>query len=308
MKDREHFLEPEVRDGVPVSAELKAVWKVLLDLLEILIRVCEKYDLHYAMDGGSLLGAMRHKGFIPWDDDLDVEMPRKDYDRLMEVLPAELPPGVVMRTFANEPESALAYLRLMDVNTTSIDSIYTDGKLCVAMGIRIDIAPIDGVPADEKKRQAMLRRAGFIAAIVRNRHRRGSRTLKEKLRHWSGCLLYALIGKKRLFKWREDIFRRVDFEKEGLGATMPANHGFASHSWRKAEWFREYREVPFEYLTVKVPVGAEHQLDQLYGKDWRTPKRHAGFHNDMLIDAHRNYKDVLVEKFGYHAEWLRKLP
>ena len=74
------------------------------------------------------------------------------------------------------------------------------------------------------------------------------------------------------------------------------------------EWFSSYREVPFEYLTVKVPLGAEAQLDQLYGKDWRTPKRHAGFHNDMLISAHRKYKDVLVEKFGYQMDWLRTLP
>ena len=308
MTDREHFLEPEIRDGVPVSAELKAVWKVLLDLLEILIRVCEKYDLHYALDGGSLLGAIRHKGFIPWDDDLDVEMPRKDYDRLLEVLPAELPAGVVMRTFVNEPESAMAYMRLMDVNTTSIDTLYTNRKLRVAMGIRIDIAPIDGVPSDEKKRMDMVRKARFIAGIIRYKHQKDARTPSGKLRHWGGALLYALIGKKRLFKWREGIFRRVEFEKVGLGATMPANHRFATHSWRKAEWFSDYREVPFEYLTVKVPLGAEQQLDQLYGKDWRTPKRHAGFHNDMLIDAHRKYKDVLVEKFGYKVEALKDLP
>ncbi len=308
MTDRKHFLEPEVRDGVPVSAELKAVWKVLMDLLEILIRVCEKYDLHYAMDGGSLLGAMRHKGFIPWDDDMDIEMPRKDYDRLLEVLPAELPPGVVMRTFVNEPESAMAYMRIMDVNTTSIDTRYTDHKLRVAMGIRIDVAPIDGVPADENKRKAMVRKARFIRGIIRNRHSRGLRSLKDALSHFAGWVIYSVLGKKRLFKWRDGIFRSVDFENEGLGATMPANHEFASHSWRKAEWFSDYREVPFEYLMVKVPLGAEQQLDQLYGKDWRTPKRNAGFHNDMLVDAHWKYKDVLVEKYGYEMEWLKDLP
>lgn len=308
MKDREHFLEPEVRDGVPVSAELKAVWKVLLDLLEILIHVCEKYGLHYALNGGSLLGAIRHRGFIPWDDDLDIQMPRKDFDRLIEVLPAELPTDVVLRTFENEPESAMAHLRLMNIGTTAIDIFFTNHKMCVAMGIHVDIEAIDGCPADEATRKRMIRKAGFIDGVVRHKYLRGKQTLKGKLQHWVAVVLYQILGRKRLFKWREDIFRNVDFEKEGLGATMAATYGFASHSLRKAEWFREYRDLPFEYLTVKVPRGAEQVLSQIYGPDWRTPRRNAGFHNDMLIDAHRKYTDVLQEQFGYPKEWLKNLP
>jgi phosphorylcholine metabolism protein LicD len=213
-----------------------------------------------------------------------------------------------MRTFANEMEGWLAHLCLMNVNTTSIDTLYTDCKQRIAMGIRIDISPIDGMPASEEQRHRMLRKSRFIAGIVRNKCMRDAWNSLDKLRHLAGQVLYYLIGRKRLFAWRENIFRRVDFEKEGIGATMPANHGFAPHSWRKAEWFSDYRDVPFEYLIVKVPLGAEQQLDQLYGKDWRTPKRHAGFHNDMLIDAHRGYKDVLVEKFGYEMDWLKDLP
>ena len=80
---RENFLEPEIRDGVAVSAEMKAAWKVLLDMLEEFIRICEKYDLKYCLDGGTMLGAIRHKGFVPWDDDVDVSLPRADFQRFL---------------------------------------------------------------------------------------------------------------------------------------------------------------------------------------------------------------------------------
>ena len=94
----EHSPEPEARDGVRGGAELKAIWKVLLDILEGLIRVCRKYDLKYLMEGGSLRrGAIRHRGFISWDDGVDVVLPRKDYDRLIDVLPKELPEHYLCR-------------------------------------------------------------------------------------------------------------------------------------------------------------------------------------------------------------------
>ena len=90
MSTREKFLEPEIRDGVEVSADMKAAWKVLLDILEEFIRICEKYDLKYCLDGGSMLGAIRHKGFVPWADDVDVSLPRADFQRFLEIAKKEL--------------------------------------------------------------------------------------------------------------------------------------------------------------------------------------------------------------------------
>ena len=78
-------LNEEIRNGFLVSEKRKAVWNVELCLLKRLDEVCKKYNLRYWLDGGSLLGAIRHNGFIPWDDDIDVVMPRKDYDKLSEI-------------------------------------------------------------------------------------------------------------------------------------------------------------------------------------------------------------------------------
>ena len=79
-------LKEEVRDGFTVSTKRKRIWNVELNLLLKLDEVCKKNDLRYFLDSGTLLGAVRHHGFIPWDDDLDVVMLREDYDKLIQLL------------------------------------------------------------------------------------------------------------------------------------------------------------------------------------------------------------------------------
>ncbi|WP_289388996.1 LicD family protein, partial [uncultured Duncaniella sp.] len=82
-------LSEEIRNGYTVSTLSKRVWQIQLDMLGVLLKVCKKYNLKIWAEGGTLIGAIRHKGFIPWDDDIDMIMLRDDYTRLVEVAPIE---------------------------------------------------------------------------------------------------------------------------------------------------------------------------------------------------------------------------
>ena len=99
---RDDFYEEETLSGYPVSKKIKRIWAVQLDLLNEFITICEKNGLQYFVWAGTLLGAVRHNGFIPWDDDLDVAMPRKDYDRFLEIAPQVIKEPYQLQTNRND--------------------------------------------------------------------------------------------------------------------------------------------------------------------------------------------------------------
>ena len=83
------FYKEEIRDGYTVTTKQKKIWAVEMDLLDQLLKVCKKHDIKVIIYAGTLLGAIRHKGFIPWDDDIDVALTRPEYEKLLKVAPEE---------------------------------------------------------------------------------------------------------------------------------------------------------------------------------------------------------------------------
>ena len=123
--------------------------EIQLDLLKKFINACEKLNLEYYIIAGTLIGAIRHKGFIPWDDDIDVAMKRKDYNvfikRAQEFLPQE---DYFVQTSASDPEWPMNYCKLRNSKTTFVECSVK--KLHINHGVYIDIFPLDYYPEDEK--------------------------------------------------------------------------------------------------------------------------------------------------------------
>ena len=142
------FFDEEVRNDFLVTREVKKLWAVELDLLAELDRVCKKHGLKYAANGGTLLGAIRHKGFIPWDDDIDVMMPRCDYEKLIKLAPTEFASPYYLESIHSDAETLMWFAKLKNSATAAIEYPYNPER---NQGIFIDIFPLDNVADDARK-------------------------------------------------------------------------------------------------------------------------------------------------------------
>lgn len=123
---------------------LRQVQLIQLEILKDFVKVCNKYNLQYFLDGGTLLGAVRHKGFIPWDDDLDVAMPRKDYDKFCKIASKCLPDYLFFQDFYTDNHYPNAYAKIRKKKTVFTELISRNCKM--QNGIFIDIFPYDNYP------------------------------------------------------------------------------------------------------------------------------------------------------------------
>ena len=145
------FLDEEVKCGYTISSKMKAVWAVEIDLYIELKRVCDKYNLSLYADGGTMLGAVRHSGFIPWDDDMDFAMSREDYKKLCEVANREFNYPYFWLTEETDPGTAFGHGQLRNSKTTGfVEGGEVYGK---NHGIFIDVFPFDNVPDEESERR-----------------------------------------------------------------------------------------------------------------------------------------------------------
>lgn len=144
LKMPEHFFEEEVRDGYAVSRTQKKIWAVELDLLNELQRVCKKHNLRLQVFYGTLLGAIRHKGFIPWDDDLDVCLERMDFEKLQEVAQKEFSHPYFFQTALSDRHYFCPYGRLRNSDTTGAIAWTADPDY--NNGIYVDVYVYDKCP------------------------------------------------------------------------------------------------------------------------------------------------------------------
>ena len=122
--------------------------KIELDMLKEFIRICDELNLTYYLVCGSALGAAKYQGFIPWDDDLDVALPREDYDVFCEKAQSMLPEHLFLQNHLTDEQYPLYMSKIRNSNTTFIERIHS--KIDMNHGVYIDVFPLDGYPNDEK--------------------------------------------------------------------------------------------------------------------------------------------------------------
>lgn len=161
--------------------------QVDLNIVKEVVAICEKHGFTYYMLGGTMLGAIRHKGFIPWDDDIDLGMPREDYDKFLEIAPMEMVPNLKLVNFRTDPNYQYYITRILDTETKVVEErIGNESKYTNAS---IDIFPIDGTPNNSFLRKIYFFRVLFHRAMMSlcykdSIDRKRSRGTAEKILLW----------------------------------------------------------------------------------------------------------------------------
>lgn len=227
----------------------------MLELLEAVDAVCRKHGIPYWLSSGTLIGAARHKGFIPWDDDLDIEMLRPDYLRLLEVLPQELPENFALQTNGTDPNYIYIYGKLRDRNshleeTNSYDRIFR------YTGIYIDIFPLEKIPY----RLAWI--GGHMQGQIYNQL--NNKKLKEET-------LYKRI--RRVYRFNTRIgFPFLRFLARLFpGKKLRHSYGTAFFKPRYMDDIFPLAEMEFEGKMFPVPHDTDAVLRKIYGDYMKLP-------------------------------------
>ena len=270
---------------------------ILIDLLDQFVSVCDKYGLKYYLAYGSVLGAIRHHGMIPWDDDIDVQMPRSDYERL-RTLPASAWGKYSLTAWFMTEGNQYHFFKLEDPNTTIIeqfDPLYAGGAY-------IDIFPLDNAPTDKEIFEQQLK----AIADIRNKYDIMC------IRHGADCKGIVNYIK---FRKRHNRFlsQHIQEEWEKIATANIESSGLlmdyhAPHVWHykpmPMEWFGNGAQVEFEGKKYIAPIYCDAYLIHLYG-DYMTPppveKRYA--HEYLYVNLD---KRICGEELNRVVQKLRR--
>lgn len=269
--------------------ELRDLQQVEFKLLKSFKNICDKYNLTYYISGGTFLGAVRHKGFIPWDDDIDVAMPRKDYDKFVEVAPNEFKNNQKFWHYSIERESKRPNSRLVDTSVMIKNNSWKESR---NEPVWIDIFPLDGLPESKTKLQIHKIKLLFLKTLVGFANFENIQDNKPN-RPWyeTGLIKFNKafsIGKKL------DLYKQYDNLENELRkySTTESKVYFNFHgAYRFNSIFNVdniYGEgiyLEFEKEYFRAPKEYDKYLTQIYGDYMEIPPEHQrNKHNTEVIE------------------------
>lgn len=249
-----------------MEIDVKQVQQREVEILRQIMDLCRRYNIRCWADGGTLIGAVRHGGFIPWDDDVDLTMPREDFDRFRTVAKKELPDWLVLQDYECIHHCFHPILKVHDRRTTFVEAPFVPYPEAYT-GVYIDIFCADGYPDDEQERQTLDRRmkrlsvlSGFLRAQWRD-----TRTFGQKLRYCLGAPLRWCLPYNWATQKQEELLRRYPF---GGTELINSSQGWLIHP---AWWVRDTVQMPFEDVMLPCPVGYDEYLTCMYGDYMQPP-------------------------------------
>lgn len=259
----------------------------ILDILVAFDKVCREHNLRYYLWAGTMLGAIRHKGFIPWDDDADVAMPREDYDILIAHSEEWLPEPMEMTCLEKNPKFTGTYAKMIDASTTIIERY----DFMSVGGVYIDIFPIDGVPSDMAKAKSHCKHFSFVKKMAyfcnRNPFKHG-----KGISSWIPRIVQHFYTNQELQSKGIALMKQYPYAT----AQMVCDFDDGAPGIMPKEYIGEPTQVEFEGKMLMGVAQPDKYLSHKYGDYMTIPQgNHQRQHNFFYLDynlPYREYKDT----------------
>ena len=248
------------------SATLKQLHFVEIEILDEIVRICKLYNLRYYLIGGTLLGAVRHKGFIPWDDDLDIAMPREDYNKFLQISSSELKSMFYLHTSETDSDYWLPFVKVRKRNTV-FDEAILDDTVTKMNGIWVDIFPLDKsttLDSLAKRTRTILVKDHLQHFIVCKKHNIWPNPVFSKIIYF----IFKSISIKTLRKIQDII---MSWEDDKVSCKYYINLGSKYNPVKQTILISDYEpttELEFEGKKYAVPGNYNNVLERVYGKKY----------------------------------------
>ncbi len=309
------FFRDEVRNGFYIPGAIKQAWAASMMVLDEIDKICKKYDINYFADWGTLLGAVRHGGFIPWDDDIDICMKREDYDRFKEVAEKELPENFCLHDYMRKDNHWLFLTRVVNHRHICFEEEHLRKYHNFPYLASVDIFVLDYLYDDKEKEHARCEEIKYLIAladlIVEKKIDKS--VLENELDKVTSLYKVSIdreldsVGLGRaLYSLAEQQMRRVKAgESHNMGQIFPHvlknEKGFALKLCDKAV------TLPFEFGEVPCPIEYNYLLNWKYGRFFKINKKGDGHQYPYFEQQKKNLQEVTgleLSEFHFSKEML----
>ncbi len=305
------YFKKEEKEGFLVSEVMKHVWAAQLEVLQKVIDICDKYNLTYYAYWGTLLGAVRHQGYIPWDDDLDIALPGEDYVKLLSVIEQEMPAGYRLLNMYTEDGWTNYFSRIINGDEINIEESHMSEYHDCPFVMGIDIFPLYYLPRDAQEASDMKALLTYIGLLINaeidKQDRIAEGAEQAEIEDYNLQIAQGLIELNQITGFEFDENRALTTQLTVLYDQLCRMYGpeesdsltsYPSYLLRglkfEKELFQEVLAVPFENIILQIPAGYDSILRRVYG-DYMTPKRGGGAHEYFHI---AEQVGVLANKFN----------
>lgn len=299
MYFEESFFEGEEREGFYVEPMMKKAWAAQLEVLQVIDEICTRHNIVYYAAWGTLLGAVRHKGFIPWDDDIDIAMKRADYRRFVEIAERELPKEWDLLTLDKCRDWNRCLARVVNTRHVPLEKEEMEKFHGCPFLVGVDIFPIDNVPPVEEVDTYLL-----LFGIPFNLARAWDcGDMAENMKNLKGIEEYFDIKFTTNKPYPQQLWSLADriaslYADDGEAKELTYTYVMEQHPKFRIPMscYESVIRVPFENTTIPIPVGYEQVLTKSYG-DYKKPRQATATHDYPFYKAQReeiydNYKRI----------------